>query len=228
MSVPWLVVSPHCDDGVFSCGALLARHPGSVVVTVFAGSPPSSAPCTEWDRACGFLPGDDVMALRRAEDARALERLGTQPVWLPFLDRQYGSAPTPEDVARALLTAIGRWAPDRIAYPLGLFHSDHVLVREAMLALAARAALPPAVAYADALYRRIPGLLEAQVAALEQRGYAVRMRAPAATDCPPQKRMAIACYRSQLRALATPGRPGHLDAYAPEQYLDVALAKAAA
>lgn len=229
MSAPWLVVSPHCDDGVFSCGALLASHPGSTVVTVFAGTPARYEPFTEWDRACGFEPGDDVMAARRKEDAAALACLAARPLWLSFLDSQYGGTPGVDEVAAALSAAIDSCAPRAIAFPLGLFHSDHVLVREAMLALASRRELPAAAVYVDALYRCIPGAVEAELAALARRGYVLREREqdtdPAAAAA---KRAAVACYASQLRALATPGRPGHLDAYSPERRLDFACAAVSA
>ena len=224
MSVPWLVVSPHCDDGVLACGALLAMHPGSIVATVFAGTPPTYQPFTEWDRACGFAPGDDVMALRRGEDARALETLAARPVWLPFLDSQYRSTPTVSAVADALCDVIQACSPRAIAFPLGLFHSDHVLVREAMLQLAARTTMPPLAVYTDALYRRLADALDKQIAALSNRGFELRERAERASPrAQALKRAAIACYASQLRALATPGRLGHADAYEAERYMDLAV-----
>lgn len=224
MSPPWLVVSPHCDDGVFSCGALLAAHPGSVVVTVFAGTPACYEPFTGWDRACGFRPGDEVMAARRREDAAALGCLAARPVWLSYLDSQYRGTPCVDEVAAALSEAIDRCAPGALAFPLGLFHSDHVLVREAMLALARRRELPPTVVYVDALYRRIPGAVETALGALARRGYALRERGTQGdAAAAAAKRAAVECYVSQLRGLATPGRSGHLDAYAPERRLDFAL-----
>lgn len=224
MSASWLVVSPHCDDGVLACGALLAMHPGSVVATVFAGTPPTYEPFTEWDRACGFAPGDDVMALRREEDARALEMLDARPVWLPFLDSQYRSTPTIAAVADALCDVVQACSPRAIAFPLGLFHSDHALVREAMLQLVARTTMPPLVAYTDALYRRIPRALETQVAELSGRGFELRERAEHASPrAQALKGAAVACYASQLRALATPGRLGHADACEPERYMDITV-----
>ena len=101
------VVSPHLDDGVFSCGALLAARPGSVVVTALAGRrgvalPPKWEGVTPWDAACGFAPGDDVIAARRAEDREALSILGASPVWLDFPDAQYGPSPSPAALCRAL------------------------------------------------------------------------------------------------------------------------------
>ena len=224
MSVPWLILSPHCDDAVFACGALLATCPGSVVATVFAGTPLSYEPFTEWDRACGFVPGDDVMALRRDEDARALDMLGAKPVWLPFLDSQYGKTPSVARVADELHGVVQRTAPQAIAFPLGLFHSDHVLVREAMLQLASTATMPPLLAYVDALYRRIPQAVPKQIAALAGRGYGLQERVvPETPPAQALKRAAVECYASQLRALATPGRLGHTDAYEPERYLDVTV-----
>jgi LmbE family N-acetylglucosaminyl deacetylase len=224
VSVPWLVVSPHCDDGVFACGALLAMFPGSVVATVFSGSPPTFEPFTEWDRACGFAPGDDVMALRRDEDARALHILAAKPVWLPFLDSQYAKTPRAGAVADALRDVVQRCSPRAIAFPLGLFHSDHVLVREAMLQLAADTAMPLLVAYADALYRRIPRAMETQIAELAGRGFELRARVePATPRARALKRAAVDCYGSQLRALATPGRLGHGDAYEAERYMDLTV-----
>jgi LmbE family N-acetylglucosaminyl deacetylase len=224
VSVPWLVVSPHCDDGVFACGALLAMFPGSVVATVFAGTPPTYEPFTEWDRAGGFAPGDDVMALRRDEDARALNILAAKPVWLPFLDSQYRNTPSAGAVADALSGVVQHCSPRAIAFPLGLFHSDHVLVREAMLQLAAGTAMPPLVAYADALYRRIPRAMETQVAALAGRGFELQTRVePATPRASALKRAAVDCYGSQLRALATPGRLGHGDAYEPERYMNLTV-----
>ena len=43
-----------------------------------------------------------------------------------------------------------------------------------------------------------------------------RKSSPRATG--PLKRRAVACYRSQLRALSTPGRPGFADVFATEGY----------
>jgi LmbE family N-acetylglucosaminyl deacetylase len=85
-----IVVSPHLDDAVLGCGHLLAQRPGAVVITVFAGRPPRRERVTPWDAAAGFGPGDDVVGARRMEDRRALGALGARPLWLPFLDAQYG------------------------------------------------------------------------------------------------------------------------------------------
>src|SRR5213078_209954 len=85
-----VVVSPHFDDAVQGAGYLLAGHPGSTVVTVFAGRPPAyPATPTEWDAFGGFKPGDDVVAIRQDEDIAALTVLGAAWHWLDFSDHQY-------------------------------------------------------------------------------------------------------------------------------------------
>jgi LmbE family N-acetylglucosaminyl deacetylase len=224
VSADWLVVSPHCDDAVLACGDLIARHPGSIVVTVFAGSAPDRDTVSEWDRSSGFTPGDDVMALRRREDAEALSLLGAQPVWLPFMDSQYGGSPSAAAVARRLRDVLRTHAPRSVAFPLGLFHSDHLLARDAALLLSAIEPAPRYVLYLDALYRRIPGAVPGQLAALRSRGFRFGdARLDTEEPASAVKRAAVECYRSQLRALATPGRPGHRDAYEPERYFELVV-----
>jgi LmbE family N-acetylglucosaminyl deacetylase len=219
-----LVLSPHLDDAVFACGqllALLSRLRPVRVATVFAGRPKAGAAHTEWDRAGGFAPGDDVIAARREEDRRALIQLGAVPAWLSFLDSQYGNTPTARQVASSLVRLLCRWRPSLVLFPLGLFHSDHHLVRDAVLILLRRGAAQSAhwLAYEDALYRSIPGLRDVAVARLRRGGWMPRPVAYAGNArCRQRKRAAVACYASQLRALATPGRLGHRDAYAAEAY----------
>jgi LmbE family N-acetylglucosaminyl deacetylase len=216
-----VVVSPHCDDAVFSCGDLLAERRGARVVTCFAGPPPRQAPLTPWDAAAGFRPGDDVMARRRAEDAAALALLGARPAWLDFRDSQYGRSPSAGTLADALAAALGE-GPATVLAPLGLFHSDHRLAHEAALLVRARRRDLAWTFYEDALYRRLPALLDERLAALRARGLALRRAPRPARRASPLKLAAIAKYRSQIRALRTPGRPGVRDALAPEGYWQVA------
>jgi len=213
-----LVVSPHCDDAVFACGSLLAAHPGSIVVTVFAGGPPPGRPLTEWDRTSGFQPGDDVMAHRRDEDRRALSLLSARPLWLEFQDRQYGESPACHDISRALHRVIETLHPHAIFVPWGLFHSDHVLASDAALALRRRFSDRPWFLYEDAIYRRIPGLLSERIALLKPTGLHARRAGIGLTDHQARKAEAVSCYRSQLRALISPGRPGHQDLFEAERF----------
>lgn len=215
---PILVVSPHCDDAVLSCGELLADRPGSVVVTLFAGRPPAGQALTEWDAAAGFREGDDVMGERRAEDHAALALLGATPVWLDFCDAQYQCSPDAETLAAALAAVMRSSGLHRIVLPLGIFHSDHILAHTAGRWALARQPAWRACFYEDAIYRRYQGLLAARLAELKSQGLALQRRVLPVTPRPALKQEAVACYRSQLRALSTPGRPGHADAFAPESY----------
>src|SRR5262249_30173875 len=75
------------------------------------------------------------------------------------------------------------------------------------------------LAYADALYRAIPGLVDERLAALRVSGVAPSEITPsidpAAADV---KRRAVEGYASQLRALSGPPCSGHDDAFNPERY----------
>ncbi|OQW37333.1 MAG: hypothetical protein A4E19_14345 [Nitrospira sp. SG-bin1] len=216
-----LVVSPHCDDAVFACGSLLATYPGSTVVTVCGEGPGPGGSLTEWDRASGFRTGDDVMALRRQEDARALSLLGAYGLWLPFYDSQYHNPVSCSDVVRALSAVVETVGSHSLFAPLGLFHSDHRLTSQACLALRDRYPGFTWHFYEDALYRHIPNLLAERLASLRTSGIRTRrinlnllLGSPSAD----RKRSAVHCYVSQLRALTTPGRPGYEDVFLPERY----------
>jgi LmbE family N-acetylglucosaminyl deacetylase len=222
-SNPLLVLSPHLDDALFACGETLARHPGALVVTVLAGSPAAYETATPWDRDAGFVDGEDVVSVRRAEDRAALEIVGARACWMKFLDRQYtrpGDEPG-ADVQRAIeqdiATLVDRCSPARVLVPLGLFHSDHLLVSDAALAVARSFPAIEWMAYEDALYRRLPGLVQERLHSLTTRGWqASPVELPGGQLA--RKRRAIACYASQLRALASSQRLGHADAFARERY----------
>lgn len=213
-----LILSPHLDDAVFACGELLARKNDALLLTLFAGLPPPAFPLTEWDAASGFASTAEAVAQRREEDRRALSLLQAHPVWLDFLDSQYGEPPSALKLAGAIATVIEREDPSSVMLPAGLFHTDHILAHEA--ALLVRKDHPEInwLLYEDTMYRRIPTQLQQRLSELEQEGIAAT---PVAFDTHAQaerKRHAVQCYASQLRALATPGRPGHGDIFAPEGY----------
>lgn len=73
-----LVVAPHLDDGVLSCGLSLAAHPAAVVCTAFA-APPEENMTTDWDRHAGFADAFEAMQARNAEDLRALALVRAHP-----------------------------------------------------------------------------------------------------------------------------------------------------
>lgn len=219
-----LVVSPHLDDAVFGCGELMLRKPGALCVTVFAGVPRDPDRLTDWDRDAGHASALEALACRRGEDAAALRLLGAVPHWLPFTDDQYGerTPATRAEVAAMLIALIDAHAPDTIAIPLGLFHRDHVLTHEAaVVALRARPACDW-LAYEDALYRRIPGLLSERLAALAAHGLPAMPWGALESAADSPKRRAVRRYGSQLRALSRPGRPGDVDLFTPERYWHLA------
>jgi LmbE family N-acetylglucosaminyl deacetylase len=211
-------VSPHCDDAVFGCGELLADRPGSAVITVFAGRPGPGVPLTRWDAAAGFVEGDDVVGQRRAEDRAALAVLGARPRWLPFLDAQYGGPAGVDAIVAGLAAAVRACRPDVVAIPLGLFHEDHTSTHEAGLRLARRWPQLTWLLYADALYRRINGLVEDRLARLHGDGFTPVPLPPPSLRRHELKRRAVACYASQVRALSAPGPDGLADVFEPERY----------
>ena len=81
------IVSPHFDDAVFSCGALLATHSDAVVCTVFAAAPEQNMQ-TDWDSKAGFPGAQESVNARTLEDNRALELFDAVPVRMPFRDGQ--------------------------------------------------------------------------------------------------------------------------------------------
>ena len=129
-----LVLSPHLDDAAFSCGELITELRRPVVATLFAGVPPAELAPTSWDTLSGFSGGVEAMQERRAEDERALRMLGALPEQFDFLDHQYGASPGVQQLSASIDALIGVHRPDVVLMPLGLYHSDHVLVHEAALA----------------------------------------------------------------------------------------------
>src|SRR5262245_15013796 len=121
-----IAISPHLDDAVLSCGRLLAAHPGSVVITVFAGMPRDASQQTDWDRRCGFANAAQALTRRREEDRLALATLQARPRWLDFVDSQYGESPGSSEMSLALAAELGELPNKPLLVPLGLFHSDHV------------------------------------------------------------------------------------------------------
>jgi len=79
--VPLLVLSPHLDDAVLSCGALIAsaaKQTAVTVVTLFteAGPPPYTLSARRYLRQTGARDAAALYRERRAEDQAALESLG--------------------------------------------------------------------------------------------------------------------------------------------------------
>jgi len=212
---PVTVVSPHLDDAVLSCAGLIAGASATTVLTVFASFPPArdaATPAeflpgsTSWDQASGFVAGDDVVGLRRAEDRAALAQLGAVPRWLDFLDSQYvlepGESAEPTDIAAAIREAIGDLRPATIAFPLGLEHTDHKRTHEACFLLLKESPELATnwVAFVDVPYRAMyRAQADLRLARLRELGYELE---PLSFDLGGRKIAALDEYPSQLKALA--------------------------
>lgn len=215
---PVVVISPHLDDAVLGCGQLLAMHPGSVAITALAGPPARYETVTVWDAAAGFGPGDDVIAARRAEDRAALAILHARPIWLDFLDDQYGDSPSVARLARGLERAITATGLTTIYIPLGFFHNDHTLTHAAMLRVRGRHPSFAWFGYEEPNYRLVPRLQSERLRALRAAGITATPAGLSSDAGRDAKRAAVAEYRSQLRALTAPGMPGMMDVFAAERY----------
>ncbi|MCO4882184.1 MULTISPECIES: PIG-L family deacetylase [Paraburkholderia] len=214
------IVSPHFDDAVFGCGALLAAHPDAAVCTVFA-APPAQDMRTDWDEKAGFASAYESVHARTLEDNDALAVLDAIPLRLPFRDAQYRDSPSIGQLAAALEEAIYGSTSNTLLMPLGLFHDDHGRVFEACCEILPRMSHLEWFAYEEAIYRPMPGLVQQRLVDLAGRGIVATPASPAAghtLDRERQallKREAVSAYESQLRAF---GPHGYDDVYAEERY----------
>jgi LmbE family N-acetylglucosaminyl deacetylase len=201
-----LVISPHLDDVVLSCGALLLAHPGAVVATLFAASPPAyTDPLNEHDTACGFRTGDDTMAVRRVEDEHALGAVGATPRWLPLWQNSHveRSDPlaVPEDGVDAIVSVIDDVRPSCVVAPLGLSHVDHQACHATALAAYEAAGSVPWLWYCDRPYVFIPRVLAARFRALHKAGYVASPACPTVSRDLAAKWRAFEQYETQVAVL---------------------------
>lgn len=198
---PLLVVSPHYDDAVFSCGQLLATVPGSTVVTVCTALPEDVSLLTDWDRRCGFSSAGQAMSTRAAENRNALALLRARGVDLAFLDSQYLQTPrnSVDLLGDTLLATISEYQPASVFVPLGLFHADHIFVSDILMTLEQRLAGMRWFAYADIPYSKQKQRVHERVAQLAQRG--VHCESFPLQTGKGQKRAAVDAYRSQFQGL---------------------------
>jgi LmbE family N-acetylglucosaminyl deacetylase len=194
-----LVFSPHLDDGVFSCGELIAGLSDVIIATAFTGAPPADLQLSDWDRRCGFRSSKQAMEVRRDEDRLAAQQLNAQTLHLGQLDNQYGASPCVAALASLLECCIVEVDPQQILFPLGLFHSDHILLREACIGIRAQHPARAWIAYEDAIYRTHEGLVDAALQRLRGCGHWSAL--PPARRAAARKRSAVLAYASQLRGL---------------------------
>ena len=172
-----VVLSPHLDDAVFSCGALIAEAaPEVLVINVFTRFPPPS-------RKQAFVALSDE---RKAEEAEAAGLLGFDSVcldevdaWLrhPLYERPSGlfGAPASDDPLRfdqlleRVKTMLGSISFDELYAPLGVgWHVDHLLTYRLAQQLKVARPSTPLWLYEDVPYAGLPGLVEARLAELKR------------------------------------------------------------
>lgn len=114
----FLFLSPHLDDAVLSCGAListLARRAPVTVATIFseAGPSPHTRAARAFLRQCGATGAERLYEERRREDVDVLTALGVEPVHLGACDAMFRRRERIE-----ALTAVGRIVPEVVhRYP---------------------------------------------------------------------------------------------------------------
>jgi LmbE family N-acetylglucosaminyl deacetylase len=97
--MPWIYLSPHLDDAVYSCGGLIWEQTqageGVEIWTVCAGDPPPG-PLAPFAQALHARWGTDreAVRVRRVEDARAAARVGAEIRHFPLADCIYRRAPS--------------------------------------------------------------------------------------------------------------------------------------
>ena len=221
------IVSPHFDDAVFSCGALLAAHPDAAVCTVFA-APPEHTMHTEWDEKSGFGSAYEAIHERTFEDNRALDLLDAIPLRMPFRESQYSDSPSISKMAAELEETIYRTTANTLLMPLGLHHDDHVRVFEACCEILPRLSHLAWFGYEEAIHRCTPGVVQARLTDLAQRGIVATPANPSAGHTIDMqrraqiKREAVHAYQSQLRAFG----PGNYDdVFATERYWQLSVGR---
>lgn len=114
-----LFLSPHLDDAVLSCGALIAELAGRcpiTVVTVFTatGPQPHTHAANAFLRQCSASDADELYAARRAEDRAVLDGLGVAHVHLGLADALYRR----REVRSGLVRRVGERVPELVhRYP---------------------------------------------------------------------------------------------------------------
>ncbi|WP_055604263.1 PIG-L deacetylase family protein [Streptomyces aureus] len=98
--VPILVLSPHLDDAVLSCGGLLGwagRRAPVTVASLFteAAPPPYTLSARRYLRRIGAEDAEELFAERRAEDRRVLERLDVRCRHAGLVDGLFRRPPRP-------------------------------------------------------------------------------------------------------------------------------------
>jgi len=211
-----LYLSPHLDDGVFSCGGRIWRQAQSggrvKVVTVFSGAPDPGFTLSPYARQLHARWGrSEAVEQRRAEDIRAVALLGAEPIHWPYLDCIYRRTPeggfpyasegalwgdvhaSDADTIEALtrrIRALPLASGGRLYVPLGIgCHVDHRIVRRA-----AEGSGQPLTYYEDFPYAQDPQAVKAALTPGLWEPELISLSEQALRA----KVAAIACYGSQI------------------------------
>ncbi len=129
----WVVLSPHFDDGVLSCGGRIAMQCASAVpvrvITLFGGAAGDEVP--PFARVQHTMWGDppDANLLRRAEDRAAYARLGCADVHhLDAPDAVYRLGPDGAALYGSEQAIFGPIHPYEAAYPEALAELTRALL----------------------------------------------------------------------------------------------------
>ena len=213
-----IILSPHLDDGVLSCGGLIAAAAAGghrvEIWTLFCSAPwwPRYSPLAQWFHSvCAGRAGAGLARRRRAEDREACRMLG-----VGFRHYGWRDAVYRRDQAGAVLYEScrqERWHPaddahlermtrqlahhltesDLMIGPLALGkHVDHQLARAA----AERSGHARLAYYPDLPYQvRFPGEMASQLGGLVRCGYLPTQTQVSAWLA------AVRCYRTQIMML---------------------------
>ena len=180
-SGPLLLVSPHLDDAVLSCAAIVERAEPAEILTVCAGlpDPPRRG---WWDEECGFSSSAESMPARIREDEAAFAGTLHRRRYLTLLELQYVERRSDDD-AETIAAEIDSWvrmsAEGTVALPAGAGCRSRPIVRR-ILRTFGRPCHPPQ--HPDHLYVRDAALValhdsQAQLVLYEEVPYLLGGRA---------------------------------------------------
>lgn len=137
---PWLFLSPHLDDAVLSCGALIeaqAQGREIIVATIFTEATPAphTRAATSFLRQCSGDDAGRLFAARKAEDRSVLDDMGVQSLHLGGVDALFRQRRPPKlgssAWARLLPEFTHRYPTYRFDIALGrIARGDQVLIRQ--------------------------------------------------------------------------------------------------
>lgn len=134
---PWLFLSPHLDDAVLSCGALIAsqvhKRPVSVLTIFTECSPgPHTRAAKSFLRQCAEADAQSLFIARKCEDAQVLAGLGVEFRHLGATDalfRRRNASAGASAIGKVLPELVHRYPTYRFDIALGrVSRGDHELI----------------------------------------------------------------------------------------------------